>query len=211
MKWANQILSKEERLLLKTILDELSKSSKTETIYPPAKNVFRALENLDSVKVVILGQDPYHGEGQANGFAFAVNQGTTKPPSLLNIFKELKSDIGEYQVDQTLEHWANQGVLLLNSSLTVLAGKAGSHSNIGWHKITNRIVKHLSDTRENLVFILWGKHAQAKASIIDDERHCVIMSAHPSPLSAHSGFFNSRPFSKTNEYLISKQLKPIIW
>lgn len=211
LDWVRSVCSKEDIELLKRIFDKLMEEEKSKTIYPPARCIFRAIENLDSVKVVIVGQDPYHGEGQANGFAFAVNHGTTKPPSLVIIFKELASDIGEFKTDETLEHWAKQGVMLLNASLTVVKGKPASHSDLGWQKITNRIIKHLSDRKEHLVFILWGKFAQSKRSIIDDEKHLIITSAHPSPLSAYQGFFGSRPFSRTNQYLLTHNIKPIEW
>lgn len=211
LDWVASVCTKEDKELLKRIFDRLKEETKTEVIYPPARCIFRALENLDSVKVVIVGQDPYHGEGQANGFAFAVNLGTTKPPSLVNIFKELTTDIGSFKTDETLEHWASQGVMLLNASLTVMKGKPASHGDLGWQKITNRIIKHLSDSREHLVFILWGKFAQSKMSIIDDEKHLIISSAHPSPFSAHTGFFGSKPFSRTNDYLIRHDRQPIEW
>jgi uracil-DNA glycosylase len=211
LDWVDSVCTKEDKELLKRIFDRLKEESKTETIYPPARCVFRAIENLDSVKVVIVGQDPYHGEGQANGFAFAVNHGITKPPSLINIFKELHSDIGAFKTDETLEHWASQGVMLLNASLTVLKSKPTSHGDLGWQKITNRIIKHLSDSREHLVFILWGKFAQSKSSIIDDEKHLIISSAHPSPFSARQGFFGSKPFSRTNQYLTIHNIQPIEW
>lgn len=209
--WVYSVCTKEEKELLKRIFDKLKEETKTETIYPPARCLFRAIDNLESVKVVIVGQDPYHGEGQANGFAFAVNRGITKPPSLVNIFKELTSDVGSFKTDETLEHWANQGVMLLNASLTVVKGKPASHSDLGWQKITNRVIKYLSDSRENLVFILWGKFAQSKSHIIDDEKHLIISSSHPSPFSAHQGFFGSKPFSRTNQYLSMHNLQPIEW
>lgn len=211
LDWVASVCTKEDKDLLKRIFDRLKEESKTETIYPPARCIFRAIDNLESVKVVIVGQDPYHGEGQANGFAFAVNAGIAKPPSLLNIFKELASDIGAFKTDETLEHWATQGVMLLNASLTVVKGKPASHSDLGWQKITNRIIKHLSDTGEHLVFILWGKFAQSKMSIIDDEKHLIISSAHPSPFSAYTGFFGSKPFSRTNDYLVRHNRQPIEW
>jgi uracil-DNA glycosylase len=211
LDWVASVCTKEDKDLLKRIFDRLKEEAKTEVIYPPARCIFRAIENLDSVKVVIVGQDPYHGEGQANGFAFAVNHGIAKPPSLVNIFKELTSDIGQFKTDETLEHWASQGVMLLNASLTVLKSKPASHGDLGWQKITNRIIKYLSDRREHLVFILWGKFAQSKSSIIDDEKHLIISSAHPSPFSAHQGFFGSRPFSRTNQYLTMHNIQPIEW
>lgn len=210
-KWIS-ILSSKEKELVKEILTTLDLKVKSgESIFPKPQYIFRALDKIEETKVVILGQDPYYREGQANGFAFAVNQGIVKPPTLVNIFKELNTDIGSYEVDQTLEHWSNQGVLLLNNTLTVSEGKPGSHVKLGWHKITNKVIKHLSDTRQNLVFILWGKPAQTKAALIDDNKHHIISSPHPSPLSAYLGFFGSKPFSRTNQYLIRYGISPIRW
>jgi uracil-DNA glycosylase len=173
-------------------------------IYPAPKNIFRAFDlcPFDKVKVVILGQDPYHGPGQANGLSFAVNDGVALPPSLQNIFKELQSDLGERLVHKSgdLERWAKQGVLLLNATLTVRAKTAGSHQNKGWEEFTDAVIKVLSEKKEHLVFILWGNYARAKGTHIDRSKHCVIESAHPSPFSA-TKFFGSKPFSKANEYL----------
>ena len=185
-------------------------------VYPAPKNIFRAFDlcPFDKVKVVILGQDPYHGPRQANGLAFAVTEGTTPPPSLANIAKELASDLGG-QVEflllkPGLEHWAMQGVLLLNATLTVRAKTAGSHQNKGWEEFTDAVIKVLSEKKEHLVFILWGNYARAKGAHIDRSKHCVIESAHPSPFSA-AKFFGSEPFSKTNEYLKKHGEKPIDW
>lgn len=184
-------------------------------VYPPPQFIFRAfdLTPFDQVKVVILGQDPYHGIGQANGLCFAVNQGTKLPPSLQNIYKEIQSDLGTKPASQAgdLENWARQGVLLLNSTLTVRSHEPGSHQNIGWERFTDAVVKILSDQKENLVFILWGAYAKKKGEVIDESRHLVIRSAHPSPFSAYSGFFGSRPFSQTNTYLASHGQTPITW
>ncbi|MES2202794.1 MAG: uracil-DNA glycosylase [Patescibacteria group bacterium] len=183
-------------------------------IYPAPKNVFRAFElcPFDKVEVVILGQDPYHGAGQANGLSFAVPEGVRLPPSLQNIFKELESDIGPVK-NKTgdLERWAKQGVLLLNATLTVRASTPGSHQGKGWEAFTDAVIKTLSNKKENLVFILWGNYAKQKGAHIDRSKHCVIESPHPSPFAAHSGFFGSKPFSKTNTYLLSKNKKPIDW
>jgi len=183
---------------------------KSSTIYPPPKFIFRAFEltPYDKVKVVILGQDPYHGAGQANGLCFAVDQGTRLPPSLQNIYKELKTDLG---VEGNINSWANQGVLLLNTTLTVKANTPGSHQKKGWEDFTDVVIKVLSDQKENLVFILWGAYAQKKGAIIDATKHLVIKSPHPSPFSAYSGFFGSKPFSRCNDYLISHNLTPITW
>jgi len=183
-------------------------------IYPPPKQVFRAFEltPFTNVEVVILGQDPYHGAGQANGLSFAVNQGVRLPPSLQNIFKEIKDDIGvEPEANGDLTRWATQGVLLLNATLTVKASTPGSHQGKGWELFTDAAIKALSDKREGLVFVLWGNYARQKGSVIDRSKHLVIESPHPSPFSAHNGFFGSKPFSKANEYLLKKNKKLINW
>ena len=182
-------------------------------VYPAPKNIFRAFElcPFDKVEVVILGQDPYHGPKQANGLCFAVSEGVPLPPSLQNIFKELATDIGPVK-NKTgdLERWAKQGVLLLNATLTVRARTAGSHQGKGWEEFTDAVIRKLSKERENLVFILWGNYAKQKGAHIDRTKHLVIESAHPSPFSA-TKFFGSKPFSKTNEYLVEHNKKPIDW
>ncbi len=183
-------------------------------VYPAPKNIFRAFDlcPFDKVKVVILGQDPYHGPGQANGMAFAVNEDMALPPSLQNIFKELESDLEKPLKNRSgdLERWAKQGVLLLNATLTVRASTAGSHQKKGWEEFTDAVIKALSDKKENLVFILWGNYAKAKGVHIDRQKHLVLESAHPSPFSA-TKFFGSKPFSKTNKYLEDHGIKPIDW
>ncbi|MDO8514084.1 MAG: uracil-DNA glycosylase [bacterium] len=183
-------------------------------VYPAPKNIFRAFElcPFDKVEVVILGQDPYHGASQANGLCFAVSEGVPLPPSLQNIFKELATDIGPVK-NKTgdLERWAKQGVLLLNATLTVHARTAGSHQGKGWEEFTDAVIRKLSEERENLVFILWGNYAKQKVSAVDRAKHLVLESAHPSPFSAANGFFGSKPFSKTNEYLVEHNKKPIDW
>ncbi len=183
-------------------------------VYPPPKDIFRAFNlcPFNKVKVVILGQDPYHGPGQANGLCFAVGQGVTLPPSLQNIFKEIESDIGPLK-NKTgdLERWAKQGVLLLNATLTVRARQPGSHQAKGWEAFTDAVVRVLSEKREHLVFMLWGNYAKQKGAHIDRTKHLVLQSAHPSPFSAYSGFFGSKPFSKTNEYLAEHDEQPIDW
>ena len=188
---------------------------KKSTVYPPAKFIFNAFEltPFDKVKVVILGQDPYHGPNQANGLAFSVNDEVKIPPSLVNIYKEIESDLGHKTKNKNgnLENWAKQGVLMLNATLTVQAHMAGSHQNKGWEKFTDAVVKILSEQKENLVFILWGGYAQKKGSVIDNKKHLVIKSVHPSPLSAYNGFFGSKPFSQTNAYLIFNKKEPIDW
>lgn len=184
-------------------------------VYPAPKNIFHAFEltPFDDVKVVILGQDPYHGAHQAIGLSFAVEKGVTFPPSLRNIYKEIKSDLGTPVThdDGDLSRWAEQGVLLLNATLTVGAGSAGSHQGHGWEEFTDAAIKALSDQREHLVFILWGNYARQKGAHIDRTKHLVIESAHPSPFSAANGFFGSKPFSKANEYLEKNGEEPIDW
>jgi uracil-DNA glycosylase len=183
-------------------------------IYPPGSLIFSALNStpLDQVKVVIIGQDPYHGHGQAHGLCFSVQPGVPVPPSLLNIYKELKRDL-KLEIPQhgNLQHWADQGVLLLNTSLTVEHGIAGSHAKIGWQRLTDRIIEVVSERRAHLVFMLWGAHAQGKAKLIDDTRHLVLKSAHPSPLSAHRGFIGNGHFSRANQYLVDRGILPIDW
>lgn len=184
-------------------------------VYPPPKDIFRAFElcPFDSVKVVILGQDPYHGAGQANGLCFAVHEGVALPPSLQNIFKELASDLGQPLAHRSgdLERWATQGVLLLNATLTVRAGAPASHANRGWEHFTDAVVRVLNGKKEHLVFILWGNYAKQKGAHIDRDRHLVIESAHPSPFAASNGFFGSKPFSRTNAYLAQHGERPIDW
>jgi uracil-DNA glycosylase len=184
-------------------------------VYPPPKHIFRAFElcPFEKVEVVILGQDPYHGPKQANGLCFAVSEGVNLPPSLQNIFKEIESDLGEKLIHRTgdLERWAKQGVLLLNATLTVRAHSAGSHQGKGWEQFTDLVIRTLSDKKENLVFILWGNYAKSKGAMIDWSKHEIIESAHPSPFSAAHGFFGSKPFSRTNQYLVAHSKKPIDW
>lgn len=192
----------------------LAEENNKHLIYPAEKNIFAIFDLVpfDKVKVVILGQDPYHGDGQAHGLSFSVPQGIKIPPSLKNIFKELKSDLNiDAPNSGNLERWAQQGVFLLNATLTVRANDAGSHQKKGWEQFTDSVIKTLSEKRENLVFILWGNYAQAKEKLIDAKKHYIIKSAHPSPLSAYNGFWESKPFSKTNTFLQSKGLKTINW
>ena len=183
-------------------------------IFPKGAHWFHALDAtpLDGVRVVILGQDPYHGEGQAHGLCFSVDQGVKPPPSLVNIYKELQSDLGVAPPSHgNLEHWARQGVLLLNSVLTVEAGRAASHQGKGWERFTDAVIKLVNDQPRPIVFILWGAYAQKKAAFVDRTRHLVLASAHPSPLSAHNGFFGSKPFSKANAFLEAKGMEKINW
>lgn len=196
--------------LTKFVQDEYERS----TIYPDRTNIFRAfdLTPFDKVKVVILGQDPYHGPNQAIGLSFAVEEGITLPPSLRNIYKEIENDTKERPLASgDLSRWAAQGVLLLNATLTVRAGSPGSHQGKGWEEFTDAVIRVLSDEREHLVFILWGNYARTKGAHIDRAKHLVIESPHPSPFSASNGFFGSRPFSKTNEYLHTQGDKQISW
>ena len=183
-------------------------------VFPASQRWFVAFDStpFDQVKVVILGQDPYHGPKQAHGLCFSVPPGTKIPPSLANIYKELASDLAiPVPTQGCLEHWAQQGVLLLNATLTVESGQAGSHQNKGWEQFTDRVIQVLNEQREGLVFILWGSYAQKKGAFIDGQRHLVIKSPHPSSLSAYRGFFGSRPFSQTNMYLTSNNKKAIDW
>lgn len=183
-------------------------------IFPKGSEWFHALDAtpLEQVRVVILGQDPYHGEGQAHGLCFSVREGVRPPPSLINIYKEMKSDLGlEPPSHGNLEAWAKQGVLLLNSVLTVEAGLAASHQGKGWERFTDAVIRLVNDQPRPVVFILWGAYAQRKAGFVDRQRHLVLASAHPSPLSAHNGFLGSRPFSKTNEFFVSQGQEPIDW
>lgn len=186
----------------------------TQQVFPPASQIFAAFDlcPFSQVKVVIIGQDPYHGDGQANGLAFSVAPGVAIPPSLLNMFKEIRDDIGTpIPTSGDLTRWANQGVLLLNNSLTVRAHTPASHSRIGWEYVTDAAIKALSDGRENLVFMLWGSHARTKAALIDRTRHLVLEAPHPSPLSASRGFFGCRHFSQANNYLAIHGIAPVDW
>jgi uracil-DNA glycosylase len=196
-------------------LSEFIKSEyKSKIIYPAPKNIFRALDNcaFNDVKVVILGQDPYHGIGQANGLCFAVNEGVALPPSLKNIFKEIKNDLNiDPIINGDLTRWSKQGVLLLNATLTVVADSPGSHQDRGWETFTDAVVETLSKNREGLVFILWGNYAKNKGKIIDRQKHLVLESAHPSPFSAYNGFFGCAHFSQANKYLKQRGLEEIDW
>ncbi len=183
-------------------------------VYPPAKLIFNAFDHcpFNNVKVVILGQDPYHGAGQANGLCFSVNKGVPFPPSLMNIFKEVSDDTGAPPpADGDLTRWSDQGVLLLNATLTVRSGCAGSHQKKGWEEFTDAVIRILAQKREHLVFILWGSYAQKKGAFIDRNRHLVLSSPHPSPLSAYHGFFGNHHFSLANDYLQSHGKEPVVW
>ncbi len=212
--WKEHLVEEFGKEYFRTLTDFVKKEYASKTIYPPPKFIFRAFEmcSFDAVKVVILGQDPYHGKGQANGLSFSVNDGVALPPSLQNIFKEIESDIG-VSVEKTgnLDRWAQQGVLLLNATLTVENSHPGSHQKKGWEEFTDRVIQLLSEKKSNLVFVLWGRYAQEKGAHIDTSRHLVLKSPHPSPFSAYSGFFGCKHFSKANEYLQSHGKKEIDW
>ena len=211
--WKKHLAPEFERPYFKELTDFVRGEYTTKTVYPPPKDIFRAfdLAPFDKVKVVILGQDPYHGKGQANGLCFAVHHGVQTPPSLQNIFKEIESDLARpANRDTDLSRWAAQGILLLNATLTVRAADAGSHQGKGWEQFTDAAIKALNDERDGLVFILWGNYAKQKGAHIDRTKHCVIESAHPSPFSA-SKFFGSKPFSKTNAYLKMNDENEIEW
>ena len=198
----------------KKLINFVNKEYKEKVIYPPKNEIFNALRHTSykDVKVVILGQDPYHGEHQAEGLSFSVKNGIRKPPSLQNIFKELNDDLGiHFPETSSLIPWADQGVLLLNAVLTVEANMAASHKDKGWEIFTDKIIELLDKKEEPVVFILWGSFARNKKKLITNKNHYIVESAHPSPLSAYNGFFGSKPFSKTNNFLISKGLKPIDW
>lgn len=187
---------------------------RTTKCYPPANLIFSAFDHchFDEVKVVILGQDPYHGEGQANGLCFSVNRNVPIPPSLKNIFKEIHSDLGvPVPGHGDLTRWADQGVLLLNATLSVRANQAGSHQKKGWEEFTDAVIRAINEQKQNVVFLLWGNYAGKKATAIDQSKHLVLTSAHPSPLSAYQGFLGNKHFSKTNEYLMKHNLAPIQW
>lgn len=213
--WKQALKSEFDEEYFRSLTGFVRSEYTTTTVYPPPKFIFNAfaLTPFDKVEVVILGQDPYHGPHQANGLAFSVNDNIPLPPSLQNIYKEIATDLGRKtkNANGNLERWAKQGVMLLNATLTVKAHQAGSHQNKGWEKFTDAVIRVLSDKKEHLVFILWGNYAQRKGAVIDQTKHLVIRSAHPSPLSAYNGFFGSKPFSKTNTYLIENGKTPIDW
>lgn len=212
--WGLALTNEFEKPYFGALTDFVKEEYKSTKVFPPPKDIFRAFDlcPFDQVKVVILGQDPYHGDGQANGLCFAVHNGIALPPSLQNIFKEIKADLGIVpKTDGDLSRWAKQGVLLLNATLTVRANTAGSHQKKGWEEFTDAAIKKLSQEREHLVFILWGNYAKQKGAVIDRTKHLVLESAHPSPFSAYSGFFGCKHFSKANEYLRAHELGEIDW
>ncbi|OKY87023.1 MAG: uracil-DNA glycosylase [Bacteroidales bacterium 52_46] len=212
--WHKALAEQWEMPYFKTLTDFVRAQYATTTVYPPASKIFAAFDAcpFDKVKVVILGQDPYHGPGQANGLCFSVNPGVPYPPSLINIFKEVSSDTGAAAPsDGDLSRWARQGVFMLNSVLTVEQGRAASHASRGWETLTDAAIAALSANREHLVFLLWGSYAINKGKLIDRSKHLVLTSVHPSPLSAHRGFFGNRHFSRANEYLQAHGITPIQW
>lgn len=212
--WKRRLETEFQQPYMQALKTFLLAEKQQHPVYPPANLIFHALDLLpfDQVKVVILGQDPYHGDGQAHGLSFSVPTGVRPPPSLVNIFKEQQRDLGIRQpMHGCLEGWATQGVLLLNAVLTVRAHEAASHQNRGWETFTDRIIDHLNRERDGLVFLLWGSYAQKKGRLIDRHRHLVLTAPHPSPLSAHRGFLGCGHFSRANQYLQSRGLTPINW
>ena len=212
--WKARLADEFNKPYFENLITFVKQEYSTQTIYPPGKEIFRAFDACDfsDVNVVIIGQDPYHGPGQANGLCFSVRDGMKPPPSLVNIFKEIQSDLKK-PIPKTgnLERWAQQGVLLLNATLTVRASTPGSHQKKGWETFTDAVIRKISEEREHVVFLLWGAYAQKKGEIIDRTKHLVLMSAHPSPFSADRGFFGCRHFSKANEYLKSKGRAEVDW
>lgn len=212
--WKEVLTAEFEKPYFSNLRDWIREEYKSKVVYPPAKLIFNAFDScpFDKVKVVILGQDPYHGPGQAHGLCFSVNEGVPFPPSLQNIFKEITDDLGKpVPKSGDLTRLANQGVLLLNATLTVQKDKAGSHQNKGWEEFTDAAIKILAEKKSNIVFLLWGAFAGKKEILIPPNKHFVLKSAHPSPLSAYRGFLGNKHFSKTNEYLISQGKEPIDW
>lgn len=213
--WKQALKSEFDRPYFQQVVTFLKiERAQGKTIYPPGALIFNAFDKtpFDTVKVVILGQDPYHGPGQAHGLSFSVQPGVKPPPSLVNIYKELQTDIGlPTPTSGNLDHWAEQGVLLLNAALTVRANEPASHAKIGWADFTNAVINKLSDEKTGIVFLLWGRFAHEKQSLIDETRHFVLKAAHPSPFSADKGFFGCKHFSKTNEILSKQGIDPIDW
>lgn len=212
--WDLLLAAEWEKAYYQNLRKQLIQEYKNYKVYPDMYDIFNALKSVayEDCKVLILGQDPYHGKGQAHGYAFSVKKGVRTPPSLLNIYKEMHEDIGTYIPDNGyLKKWADQGVLLLNTSLTVRAGKPNSHEKLGWEILTDRIIKLLNDRQKPIVFILWGRNAQSKEPFITNPKHLIIKSPHPSPFSASRGFFGSKPFSRTNNFLKSVGQEPIDW
>jgi len=214
LSWRNLLANEFEKEYFNSLRQIIKNKYINKKIFPPSNLIFNAfnLTPVKKVKIIIIGQDPYHGEGQAHGLSFSVPKGTKIPPSLINVYKELKTDIGkDIPKDGLLEGWAKQGVLLLNSVLTVESGKANSHKNIGWERFTESAIDLISRKRNNLVFLLWGKYAHKKENFIYPNNHLILKSVHPSPLSAYNGFFGSKHFSKTNTFLKKHNIEEILW
>lgn len=212
--WKRQLADEFEKPYFSELTKFVREEYQAKTIYPAPAQIFHALDAcpFERVRVVILGQDPYHGRGQAHGLCFSVPDGVTPPPSLKNIFAEIHADVGSsIPTSGNLQRWVDQGALLLNATLTVEASKAGSHQGKGWELFTDAIIRRLSEKREGLVFLLWGRYAQQKEALIDAKRHLILKAAHPSPFSAYSGFFGCRHFSKANAYLVENGHEPIVW
>jgi uracil-DNA glycosylase len=212
--WKALLNEEFEKPYFRQLADFVRNEYKTQTVYPRGSDIFRAFDCCDfsDIRVVVIGQDPYHGPGQANGLCFSVHDGIRFPPSLVNIFKEIRDDLGKpIPASGDLSRWARQGVLLLNATLTVRANTPGSHQNKGWETFTDAVIKKISDEKEGVVFLLWGAYAQKKGEVIDRNKHLVLMSAHPSPFSADRGFFGCKHFSKANAYLKSKGKGEIDW
>lgn len=212
--WEQELHAEFEKPYFKSLVEFVKNEYQTQKVYPPGSLIFSAFNHcpFEKTKVVIVGQDPYHGHGQANGLCFSVNDGINLPPSLKNIFKELANDLNLHIPDSgNLEKWATQGILMLNATLTVRAKSAGSHQKKGWETFTDEVLRIVSERKENIVFILWGAYAQKKGAFIDTSKHLVLKAAHPSPFSAHNGFFGCSHFSKTNHFLQNKGLSSIDW
>lgn len=212
--WKSVLGGEFEKPYFAQLADFVRHEYQSHTVYPAGRNIFRSFDQcgFDALRVVIIGQDPYHGPGQANGLCFSVNDGVAFPPSLQNIFKEVRADTGApYPTTGNLDRWAEQGVLLLNAVLTVRAGEAASHAGHGWERFTDAVVQAIATRKQHVVYLLWGSYAQRKGSIVDPSMNCVLKAVHPSPLSAHRGFLGCRHFSQANAYLEEKGLSPIVW
>jgi uracil-DNA glycosylase len=212
--WKQKLAAEFEQPYFQALTTFVRQEYQATTVYPPPGEMFNAFAHtpFEAVRVVLLGQDPYHGPGQAHGLCFSVRDGVRPPPSLQNMFKEIQSDVGSpVPTSGNLERWADQGVFLLNATLTVRAGQAGSHQGKGWETFTDAVIKLLSDEKEHLVFLLWGNYARQKSALIDSKKHLILQAPHPSPFSAHNGFFGCKHFSKTNAYLAQQGFIPIEW
>lgn len=212
--WQKVLQEEFNKPYFKELMDFVKSEYQSKTVFPSQKDIFKAFDlcPFDKVKVVMLGQDPYHGPNQAHGLCFSVNEEIKKPPSLVNIYKEIQSDIGgEIPTHGNLEYWAEQGVFMINAILSVVAGMPTSHQNKGWESFTDEVIRLISEKKEHVVFMLWGAYAQGKEWMIDDKKHLILKAPHPSPLSAHRGFVRCKHFSKANEYLKSQGLERIEW